>query len=413
MRICIHDYEQRYMALLRRIEKSNIMETDKRALLEFSKEKRRRISAPAITRYANSLNQAAKWLKEKRGLKEAVMDDIDDVVYGLGAGLIKRSDGEPYSLRGIHDIKVALKVFYKWLNRPEIHSQITSKKVKILIDPAKLWTEGEINRLISSADGLQNQALIAITAESAARIGEIGNMRISDVKFGLEGLQPNECLIQIDGKTGPRNVLLIWSTAFISRWLEQHPKRSNPNTALWINRKGEPCKYSSLRDAFKKAAKNCGVNKPSNPHIFRKSMTTILRRKGYDSEIIKKRNGWTRSSQMLEVYEAISNTALFDEERKVNGMVSAVMKPSTAKLCPFCGVTCAPAALTCSACGEVIDLKERERRVMAQAKESMTGYLAELLPEFLKIPKKKLEEIRESKRDEIYGKLKDAMRNVK
>ena len=99
-------------------------------------------------------------------------------------------------------------------------------------------------------------------------------------------------------------------------------------------------------------------------------MTTILRRKGYDISLIKKRNGWKPDSTVIKHYEAVCNEDVYDEERRINGSnINNKRKAPITKPCPFCYTLNQMTATKCSQCGEIIDIKEREKRFMLDQKQ--------------------------------------------
>lgn len=59
--------------------------------------------------------------------------------------------------------------------------------------------ENEVELMIGAASNKRDRVIIALLWDIGARIGEIGNLRIKDVKFDdIEGA------IVVNGKTGPR-----------------------------------------------------------------------------------------------------------------------------------------------------------------------------------------------------------------
>lgn len=397
----IHDYQGRWERMLKLLANSKIDAEDKKNILAFGKDKLRKgVSTAATLKYVLSLYQCARWLGKP--LYNTTLDDLDELFSKLDHGKIKRKDGHDYKPAGIRDYRLGLKVFYKWADKKELASGINIKRVSAQLDPATLWSEAEINLLIGAGKNMQDKALIAVLCESAGRIGEVGDMAIKDVKQGIEGVGEHEVLIMIDGKTGPRNILLIWAVPFLRCWLAEHPLKDKLDSPLWVmgkvkggERIWEQRSYASLAHALETAALQSGVHKKFNPHLFRKSQTTLLRRRGYDKGLILQRNGWSKNSTMLSVYEALTDTDVANEERRINGQPLPKPKPQTARMCEFCGVVNPPASLKCAACGKVIDQDERERRLMAGIRQQIAGQIVEILPALMKaLSSKKVKELR-------------------
>jgi integrase/recombinase XerD len=86
-----------------------------------------------------------------------------------------------------HDYKVVLKKFYQWLNGGEEPSIVkwisTSLKDRNLKLPEEMITEDEVNLMIEVAANKRDKAIIALLWDIGARIGEVGNLRLRNLKF--------------------------------------------------------------------------------------------------------------------------------------------------------------------------------------------------------------------------------------
>ena len=64
------------------------------------------------------------------------------------------------------------------------------------------------------------------------------------------------------GKTGPRRIRIIASPPAISNWLNQHPKRNDKNSPLFVGisnfKRGENVVYQNYRKMLIKTAKKIG-----------------------------------------------------------------------------------------------------------------------------------------------------------
>lgn len=60
-----------------------------------------------------------------------------------------------------------------------------------------LITDNEIKKLIETCNYSRDKALISLLAESGARVGEIGKLRLKDVKFDKYGV-----ILSLNGKMG-------------------------------------------------------------------------------------------------------------------------------------------------------------------------------------------------------------------
>jgi integrase len=113
-----------------------------------------------------------------------------------------------YSVWTRAEFKKGIKSFYKFQTGeedPEILDFLTvnvKKKDKPKADPQELPCPSDVKKLVQAASNRRDEALIFVTWDTGARIGEILNLRWKDVKFGDE-------LTQIrfrESKTGERRV---------------------------------------------------------------------------------------------------------------------------------------------------------------------------------------------------------------
>ena len=84
--------------------------------------------------------------------------------------------------------------------------------------PEELLTNNEIDRMIEISTSIRDKAFIAILAESGARIGEIGAMKIKHVSF-----EPYGARLTLYGKTGSRRILISRSAKILKEWIGVHP----------------------------------------------------------------------------------------------------------------------------------------------------------------------------------------------
>ncbi|MGC8558667.1 MAG: tyrosine-type recombinase/integrase [Nitrososphaeria archaeon] len=80
--------------------------------------------------------------------------------------------------------------------------------------------------------------------------------------------------IVITGKTGPRIVRLITSVPLLSRWLDVHPKKQDPEAPLWVSSYGQAISYRQFINKLKEYTKKAGIQKRIYPHLFRHTVAT-------------------------------------------------------------------------------------------------------------------------------------------
>jgi integrase/recombinase XerD len=222
-----------------------------------------------------------------------------------------------------HDYKVVLKKFYRWLNNgqePSIVKWIsTSFKDKNQKLPEDMITESEVKLMIDSAENNRDKAMIALLWDIGARISEIGNLHVKDIKFDDIGIS-----ILVNGKTGPRKVRAVWSIDYINDWLKVHPGQKNPEAPLWFNfaKKSEnleAMQYGAIRMQLTKISRKAGISKKIHPHLFRHSRATYMANYLTEAQM-DAYFGWIQGSDMPSIYVHLSGRDVDDAVLKANGI---------------------------------------------------------------------------------------------
>jgi integrase/recombinase XerD len=223
-----------------------------------------------------------------------------------------------------HDYKVSMKKFYKWLNGGEEPVKVrwikTTLKKHDRKLPEDMLKEEDVERMIDAALNKRDKAIIALLWDIGARIGEIGNLRVKDIKFDDIGIS-----ILVNGKTGPRRVRAVWSVNYLKDWLKDHPNQKNPEAPLWFNfakktEKLEAMQYGAIRMQLNKISKKAGISKKIHPHLFRHSRCTHMA--SYLTEAqMNVYFGWVQGSDMPSIYVHLSGRDVDDAILKANGVV--------------------------------------------------------------------------------------------
>lgn len=283
--------------------------------------------------------------------------DIEDFINWL-----EQSDYSPGTKR---DVKISIKVFYKWLEATRLGISVDelvlqgkepqqTRWIKAVVKrsdkklPEQLLTEEDALALINSCLNPRDKCLVSVLFESGARIGEVGMLRIKDIVFDQNGAK-----IILVGKTGPRKIRLVASAKHLADWVNQHPNKNDAEALLWVGpRENQPLRYNGLKKIIAQAAKRAGIKKPINPHHFRHSRATLLARNLSD-QILKDYLGWAPNSGMASVYVHLSGKQTDDA---ILGLYGLKEKSSDSKeelmpqKCPGCGKVNEPTAIYCAKC---------------------------------------------------------------
>jgi integrase len=126
----------------------------------------------------------------------------------------------------------------------------------------------DIDALLAVCHNPRDKALISTLWETGGRIAEIGNRQIKDLTKHEHGY-----LLDLDGKTGRRTVLIVSSAPYLSQWLANHPFANNPESPLWVHYQYTTAphhvQYATIRALLCRHFKRAGITKPFHPHIFR------------------------------------------------------------------------------------------------------------------------------------------------
>jgi len=394
-----HRFSKQYQTAITRLWKAKMPEEDKRLVEKFARDvKADGTGYSRLTKLVRNLAVIGEALGKP--FKQATVEDIRRIVHVYEAG--------NYSVWTKHDVKVILKQFYKWLDGEDYPKAVKwicttiPQKEKPLTQEAELLTEDEVNKLIATADHPRNKAVIAILAESGARIGEIGNLTIGQIKIDASGT-----VLNVSGKTGRRRLRIISATSYLVKWLDIHPDNANPYAPLWVNigtkDYHKQSTYETIRKILIETFKKAGIKKRCHPYIFRHSRASQLARHLTEYQMCAY-FGWTPGSRMPSCYVHISGKDLDEDILRINGMKPGEKpipyKPQL-RACPRCREINSPNALYCCKCAEIVDpalalkLKLEEAEKPAQTVRSPFTEWLQNDPELREMLKRKAMEFKD------------------
>lgn len=298
----------------------------------------------------------------QKSWKDVEKNDIEQLVYQI---MRRHGDESGKETNYSYDHKKILKIFFRWIklgsrefNRvgdPPETAQIRMKKVKDKIIREDLLTDDDISRLIHvCGENARDRALIDCHYEGGTRPGEILSLMIKHVKFDQYGAN-----LHVDGKTGPRTVRLVKSTANLANWLSVHPFKANPDAPVWINltknHYGEQLNYPATRAMFSRRARMAHLEKRVNLNMFRHSEATSSAKFMTEAQL-RKRHGWSPESKMPAKYVHMINADVDDAIFKQLGIKKQDEFPKTPQKCHICDMPNAPDSKICSKCGKPLDL---------------------------------------------------------
>jgi integrase len=270
---------------------------------------------------------------------------------------------------GYYGYNRALVVLFKWMdNEPEYgdYSWIHQIQVKSpqgrSIRSEDLLTEEDIESLKDAALNPRDRALIEFFADTAARVSLASQLRVGDIQ-GLETDDPHYVPNPNgEGHKGAPDVEypLVYSQAELRAYINNYHIDTRDEAPLWHVNRGYDfenpveCALSGdrIRDVLKECAKRAGISKPVNPHNFRHTAITRLRRTDYTDQEIRHIAGWA-DSRMLDRYDHTTAKELNRRIRERAGLVdeSEAEEATKARPCSNCRQRLKPSIRFCPNCG--------------------------------------------------------------
>ena len=300
--------------------------------------------------------------------------DYEDLTLHLADfEFVKQKGGEPqhYSPATMADFRLTLKVFGKFVREGNTDRETPyPEEVRWLKKDIKLnekknplyFKDDETEALIKAADNDRDKALLGVEGELGMRTGELLGMKVGDVVVDDAG-----AVVNVErGKTGPRRLRSIGAVQYLTRYMENHPFREDPNAPLWVTRStsysGRPMSWAALSRMVKKTAAKAGMAKPrAYLYMLRHGSATRNAKYLTDSEL-KLMYGWSMASRMPAVYVHLTGGDLDEKYQQIYGEGKVVAKPSFVPvICPRCHEKSPVGARYCVKCASPLEPEERAK----------------------------------------------------
>lgn len=298
---------------------------------------------------------------------------------------------------------------------------------KTKVTSEDILTPEECNALLESAPRARDKALIAVLLSTGQRISAVLSLRVGDVTYRDAArkagqIDLNTDAIGLKGASGPRD--LLWATEYVRQWITEHPARDDPTAPLFCRLQGgrrrspetgEMIEWDRgevmspqqagrrIQRAADLAAEKDGSDRIDasrlNPHSFRHTAVTTMRREGVDEGAIKYTVGWGEDSGQLARYSHVTDDQYMASLRDQMGF-ETIEEPTTGAVggtCPSpgCGTSLGPAASFCPGCGvplrhkavdkldDATDRAEQTRSEAASGGDGDTTITAEKLTQLI------------------------------
>jgi len=318
----------------------------------------------------------------KKDFMKMTKTDVTNIIE-----ILKEKD---YAATTLSDYKKLIKAMWKFLkgkpnsrDYPEEVADMSCNGKPKIKEEKDMITFDECKEMVAKEPNPRNKAIIMLLFETGIRVGELMNMKTSDIKFSSNGFGE----ITVSGKTGIRNIPNFYLSApYLKRYIAGHPNEDKRKGWLWIcpSNPNKPVSYTIIRRVLNEAGRRANIDKPLNPHNFRHSAVTHWDKIGLTDQEKKMLAGWTTTEQ-LQTYSHIGKKQVKDKIMQIYGEVmSEQNKPEKQLKCPSCRNVNEVKAKYCVNCGwcftdealnERKEFKENTELLIAQNKKMIEEIL--------------------------------------
>jgi site-specific recombinase XerD len=209
--------------------------------------------------------------------------------------------GQKYSCSLINQSINAVKFYYqRVLARHEMQLNNVERPEKPQRLPTVL-SKQEVAGILGATDNLKHRCMLQLLYAGGLRIGEVINLKITDVQSGRN-------LLLIRGGKGKKDRTTLLSQKLLES-LRAYYRQYRPKVWLFEGQTGGQYTVESIRSVFRASKEKAGVKAKATPHTLRHSFATHLLEQGTDLRYIQVLLGH-RSSKTTEIYTHITSYAL-------------------------------------------------------------------------------------------------------
>ncbi len=320
----IHDYKHTLQLYLNKIQgDKELSEANRKALLRY-KDSFIGKAPPTILKNIQVVYALTK--KLDKDLKKVTRDNIEKIVKEI-------NDNGNFTQWTKAKYLICLKRFFSWLydypkgQYPDQVRWIRLSKTRSNHLPENVLTVEDARAAIQAAPSNRDKALISLFFDTGARIGEIGSMNIQHIEDRGDYM----LVILPQSKTEPRAIPIRNSRPYLLEYLATYPNPA-PDKPLFVDRNGDRMDYPAMKKRFAVALKRAGINKPANPHHWRRSAATNYGKYFTESEL-DRWFGWGKQ-KTSSIYTQFSGKDLLRAYDKFfDAKENAPLKPKHCNKC--------------------------------------------------------------------------------
>ncbi|QHL89497.1 tyrosine-type recombinase/integrase [Nibribacter ruber] len=206
-----------------------------------------------------------------------------------------------YSTSFVNQSINAVKFYYqRVLQRHEMQLNQVERPEKPERLPQVL-SKQEVAKILAATENLKHRCLLQLLYAGGLRIGEVINLKITDVQSARN-------LLLIRGGKGKKDRTTLLSQRLLES-LRAYYKAYKPKEWLFEGQFGGQYSVESIRNVFKLTMEKAGIKTKATPHTLRHSFATHLLEQGTDLRYIQTLLGH-KSSKTTEIYTHITTYAM-------------------------------------------------------------------------------------------------------
>jgi integrase/recombinase XerD len=247
--------------------------------------KSRGLKASSIARKLQELKRFLRYLEENNlELRDLSSNDIEDYIQTLNS---LSSSTQRASNALVSDLYKVLDRSGLILLNPSLKTDISIKEKSGI---KKVFTEDQMESFLESIEtktgfGVRDRAMFELMYVTGMRIGEVQNLNLDDIDFGLKEITIRE------GKGDKDRIvpLGVLAEEYINQWIKKGRKGvKTSQRALFINSLNNRLMVGRIRAIFDKYLRlNNLDNKGFTPHSIRHSCATHLLQNGADIRYVQ------------------------------------------------------------------------------------------------------------------------------
>lgn len=290
------DWDAIYSARQLSLAKSKYNPQDKEAITNFlTSLEAQNVGRLRLSKYVGIFMQLERLINKPLVAFEST--DIDSL-----CATINKSKWAGWTKR---DYTLTLRKFYRFVDNNDTRAgriKVTRPAPK-MVDERDVLSEADIVKLEQASGNIRERTIARFLFETAARGGEFCSLKVGDVQerppflvFHIKGTK-NAFANRTVPVNNPDAIELF------KEYMASHPTPNDPQAPLWVTYfHNKPLDHPNLNKILRKLAKDAGISKAINPHFFRHSkisqLSTLL-----SEQMIKNYVGWSKSSEMMAVYD--------------------------------------------------------------------------------------------------------------